>query len=312
MRICFSGIGCGFGNNGGSKTIMSCANVLHALGHKVSVATKVYDFTWFKLRAERVKSFPDNADVIIATATSTVEPLLRHKTKAKKIWYVRGWETWSTPKHRIIKLVKSIPIIVNSSWLKQKINKYAKKPSVIYPGLDTDIFYPEHRQQDGITIGGLYNTKGLKRFSLWKSIVSSILQKRSNVKVRLFGNGPAPKLPFKFKYTRQPQPDKHRKFYNSVDIWLFTSSNEGLHIPPMEAGLCGCAITGSDIGGVRDYAIHKETALLGQPEELEDNVLRLIDDQELRNKLATNLRDHLLSRIGSRTHNMNKLVNILK
>ena len=49
MKICFSGIGCGFANNGGSKTIMACANMLHKMGHDVSVATQVYDFTWFKL-----------------------------------------------------------------------------------------------------------------------------------------------------------------------------------------------------------------------------------------------------------------------
>ena len=311
MRICFSAMGSGFVNNGGSKTILSCANVLTELGHEVTVAADNYHFDWFPLKAKRIKKLPKKTDVLIATAVSTVEPILRHKIKAKKFWYVRGWENWATPENKIIELTKSINVIVNAKWLRKKIAKGgARKPPTVYPGLDLDTFYPEETETDGITIGGLYHPRKLKRFGMWHSIMKRVVAERK-VKVNVFGTDPKPHLPFDFNYFRSPKPDLHRKMYNQCDIWLFSSENEGLHIPPMEAGLCNCALVGPDIGGVQDYAINGETALLGDKNRCVKNILKLIDDESLRKELSKNLRDHLLEHIGSREDNMKQMVKIL-
>ena len=313
MKIVFSGIGCGFANNGGTKTVVSCVNTLHDMGHEACIATQVYDFTWFELRGQRLKRFPDDADAIIATAVSTVKPLLEFKTRAKKYWYIRGWETWAASKSEIIELIKSIPIIVNSEWLKHRVAKYTDEPPIVYPGLDTDIFYPERPGlNETVTIGGLYHSKKLKRFPMWKSVIQKVLDRTNNVKVKLLGNDPKPNLPFECGYVRQPRPRKHRRFYNNTNIWLFTSENEGLHIPPMEAGLCECAIVGTDIGGVKDYAEHNETALLGKnQEDLVKHLLKLVHDYMARESLGRNLRKRLLEKIGDRKTNMEKLVKIL-
>ena len=309
MHICFTAIGSGFANNGGTKTIYSCANILHILGHEISLASTNYDFTWFPTKAQKLTQLPTNADIIIATAVHTIKPLLKHKTKARKIWYIRGWETWAEKEEKIINLTKEIDIIVNSEWLQEKVAQHTKKPPIIYPGLDTHIYYKEEKTKPTITIGGLYHKKDLKRFDLWLDIIKEI-KKQHNIKINLFGNDQKPALGIDFHYLQQPNEHQHRQFYNECDIWLFTSNNEGLHIPPMEAGLCGCTITGTEIGGVKDYAIHNQTALLGNNQIM--NITKLIADSELRNKLSENLMTLLRIKIGTRIDNMKKLVKLLR
>ena len=308
MKIIFSALGSGFANNGGSKTILSCANVLSDLGHEVIIVTKMFNFTWFKVKAKVVKEFPKNADVIIATAVSTVKPVAMLESRARKFWYVRGWETWNKL-FDMRKEVKRIPVIVNSEWLRDKVCKCTGRcPPVVYPGID-EYFYPSGRVvSDEVTVGGLYCSRSLKRFKLWVDVVREVLRVR-RVRVRLFGDEGRPVLPFDFDYVRRPGPVAHREFYNSCDVWLFTSENEGLHIPPMEAGACGCALVGSDIGGVRDYAVHGETALLG--DDYVGNVVKLVDNRSLRDNLSGNLRGLLINKIGSRSDNMGTFIKII-
>ena len=53
--------------------------------------------------------------------------------------------------------------------------------------------------------------------------------------------------------------------------------------------ICGAALCCTDIGGFHLYAIHNKTALLSpvfDTEALAKNILRLINDNELRIKLA--------------------------
>jgi glycosyltransferase involved in cell wall biosynthesis len=52
---------------------------------------------------------------------------------------------------------------------------------------------------------------------------------------------------------------------------------------------CGCAVATTDCGGNREYARNEETALVSDPDDLaslENNVLRLLSDEELRVRIA--------------------------
>jgi len=309
MRIAFTALGCGYGNNGGTKTIVSCANVLTELGHEVYLVADKYNYTWSKCVARITKEYSKDLDVIIATGINSVPPLLEFKTKAKKIWYVRGWENWSQSDEKILELCKKIRIITNARWLSNRIGRFNSYPPVVYPGLDLDIFYSRNFARTGITIGGLYHERGYKRFDLFKRTINEI-RKTEKIRVITFGVNDV-----KFNtcsYYRSPDSEKLNWIYNECDIWMFTSQTEGLHIPPMEAGLCGCAIAGMDIGGVRDYAIHKETALLARtPEKLIEYTKYLIKNHEFRQKLAKNLQKRLISYIGNRKSNMLKFVDVI-
>ena len=84
----------------------------------------------------------------------------------------------------------------------------------------------------------------------------------------------------------------------------------------MEAGLAGCALVCTDHkrSGMNDYAIHKETALVYPARDLDtaaQYVMRLMKDEGYRRKLSSNFIDLLKKKIGSRKHNMKKMLEIM-
>jgi len=79
------------------------------------------------------------------------------------------------------------------------------------------------------------------------------------------------------------------RIYNQSKICLCSSVAEGFAFPPAEAMACGCAVVSTDCGGIREYATQGVNALLsppGDPQALAQNVLRLLEDDDLRLRLA--------------------------
>jgi glycosyltransferase involved in cell wall biosynthesis len=106
-----------------------------------------------------------------------------------------------------------------------------------------------------------------------------------------FGVDARPKiLPAWIQYRRNPpQEDLVEQVYNGSSIYLCPSWAEGWYLPGAEAMACGCALVSTDCGGVRDYAIDQETALLSMPRDpdtLAANIIALLSDDERRLALA--------------------------
>lgn len=87
----------------------------------------------------------------------------------------------------------------------------------------------------------------------------------------------------------RPQSDTEiAEVFRKADIFISTSLWEGFSLPPLEAMHCGMTILSSDSGGIREYAIDKQNALLYCPEnrkELNDKLIELIVNKKLRNDL---------------------------
>lgn len=80
-----------------------------------------------------------------------------------------------------------------------------------------------------------------------------------------------------------------RNVYNSLDIFIFPSHQEGFGNPPMEAMACGVACVSTRVGAVPDYAEDGRTALLVEPgdrERLAEAVIELLSDEDRRRRLA--------------------------
>lgn len=97
-------------------------------------------------------------------------------------------------------------------------------------------------------------------------------------------------LPSWIEFHRDP-PQKYlvEDIFNGSRIFLCPSWSEGFPAPPMEAIACGCALVTTDNGGVMEYAEHEKTALVSRPrdpETLGANLLRVLDDDALRLRLA--------------------------
>jgi glycosyltransferase involved in cell wall biosynthesis len=96
-------------------------------------------------------------------------------------------------------------------------------------------------------------------------------------------------LPSWASYQNNVSEESLIAIYNSSSIFVCSSVAEGFALPPAEAMACGCAVASTDCGGIRDFAEHEVTALLSPPRDpaaLAQNVLRLLEDDELRQRLA--------------------------
>ncbi len=77
--------------------------------------------------------------------------------------------------------------------------------------------------------------------------------------------------------------------YTAADLFVEASDQAGWNNPAAEAMACGVPLICTDIGGVRDFARHEETALLVPPRDvkaLAAAILRMASDADLRARLS--------------------------
>jgi glycosyltransferase involved in cell wall biosynthesis len=81
-----------------------------------------------------------------------------------------------------------------------------------------------------------------------------------------------------------------REIYNTSSVYLQPSLREGFGMCAVEAMACGCALVSTDNGGSVDYALDGETALVcgNDEEEMFESMRRLVRDDDLRTRIATN------------------------
>lgn len=82
-----------------------------------------------------------------------------------------------------------------------------------------------------------------------------------------------------------------RELLEVSDIFIFPSLWEGLGIAGIEAMAACVPVIASDRHGIKDYAIHNETALLCDPKndtEFTNAIIRIAQDKKLVDKLTTN------------------------
>lgn len=102
--------------------------------------------------------------------------------------------------------------------------------------------------------------------------------------VNIFGTAPRPEtrrvVPLAASRPADAQPN-----YNEAAVFVGPSHSEGFCLTPPEAMMCGCAVACTDIGGYTVCCKHDRTALVSpvrNPERLAENIIRLIEDDDLR------------------------------
>lgn len=294
MRILFDATDSGFGNNGGSRSVIKSAEVLATFGHEV-VLLGLNKYTWHKpMGISFVNIINDKFDVAIACSAKSVKHTLDVDAK-KKFYSIRGYEIWNHSPEELLKIYKSIPCIVNSSWLYEMLRSHNIDSHLIYAGLDFDKFYDKNQLRD--SFGAIYHEKHKTKNHLF-SMALSIKTKR---KLRLLN-----------KDIVNPTEKQLNHWYNKLLIWFSPTELEGFHNPPSEAGLAGCTLLCSNHpkNGMNDYTIDQETALIyefGNMKMACDLLNQLFDDYQLRERLNKNLINLLKTKIGDRITNMRKL-----
>jgi glycosyltransferase involved in cell wall biosynthesis len=148
---------------------------------------------------------------------------------------------------------------------------------------------PEAREASVAMMYGLGNYKaahdGLKALELARSEVGPF-------RVRLFGANSSRRpsgIPEWAEYHALLTDSAIGDIYNSSSIFVSSSVAEGFCLPAAEAMASGCAVAATDSGGIRDFAIDGENALLSRPSDpdaLARNIIRLLQDHGLRHRIA--------------------------
>lgn len=239
--------------------------------------------------------FIPNSDIVIATAWPTAYCVSSYQpSKGKKLYFVRDYEIWSGPKNLVDGSYKlPIPKITTSSTLEEiLLLMFGEKIIGRVPnGIDVNDFYREPQtensrerilmQYNPIPRKGLED--GIKAFEIAK-------KRFPEIKLVMFGYHKISSITNRYEYHKCVYGDSLRKLYSSSNIFLFSSREEGWGMPPMEAMACGCAVVATYTGGIPDYTIQSETCLVSppsKPEALADNLIRLLENDSLRRKIAS-------------------------
>jgi len=265
---------------------------------------------WFDLKARlgRVPTFfceqciPDG-DIVVATWWATAYCVKRYnRRKGEKFYLVQHYETWGGPEESVNKSYKlGLRAVVNSTWLeKLLLDKFqVGAEALIFHAPDTD-FYPEERRRDR---GDFLRILIPYRQEEWKGSAEGILafriagKKHPNLKLVMFGPIKDSGVPDYAEFYLSPDRNKLREIYNSCDIFVFPSRCEGFGLPPMEAMACRRPVVTTNVGAVPDYAIPEKTALISppaSPEALAQNIIRLVEDEKLREEIAEAGYNHIV------------------
>lgn len=309
MKIVFNMLECGLGNNGGTRTIIKCVEVLEKLGHRCDIVGTVDKFTWFGHKPI-IQRIPIDTDVIIATACTTVFSTLQSNVP-KKAWYIRAHERWCMSNKELGKRYSSgILNIVNSKGLQRLLTTYGKGSKLVYQGVDFEYWKDlKLRPKNKIRIGCLYTKQPRKR---WKDFVklSKILGYKNYEYISV--GSAKPKDSFLTESVYNVGYEKLREVYSSCHIWFAPTDSEGLHNVPMEANLCGCLVVCADEplnGMIYDYAFNNNTAMVYERKNI-GHATELIHNPNW--KLIKNMQGCLKKDIGTREDNMKKMIEYLE
>lgn len=310
MKIGFNTLNSGLANNGGSRTVISCAQAIENLGHQCELIATTDKFDWFPHK-KAIPYIPDDLDVIVATACTTVPSTLESRIK-KKAWYIRGHEIWMWSETQLIECYNSgLFNITNSNGLKRKLESYGAEAVVVHQGIDFDLWddLKLRNERDKIRIGCLFNKKPTKR---WIDFIR-LAEELGTKDYEYVGIGDQEiKADFLTEYTYNVPSSKLKEVYSSCHIWFAPTELEGLHNVPMEAALCGCLILCSSApmnGMCMDYAFDRDTAMVYKPRNIKEaaDLVRYAEWDHV-----DDMKDFLVNDIGSREKNMKKFMGVLK
>jgi glycosyltransferase involved in cell wall biosynthesis len=193
--------------------------------------------------------------------------------------------------------------LANSTYTRDIILSYNKEAKVTITGVGVDLntFYP--RRTRIINSNGKPIVMAIIRDQRFKGgdvaiRALNLVNKKQPIHAILVGSRRTIDKLFmevkpEFRYTIFSNVDDEilAKLYSNSDIFMFTSYKESFGLPPLEAMASGTAVVTTDCGGIRDYAVDGYNSLItppGDPMAIAEAVIKILNDQRLRDKLSQN------------------------
>jgi len=253
-------------------------------------ASSIYEYFF-----QRLAHAVPECDVNVATFCLTAFPVYRSE-KGRPFYYIQHHEPlYFFSDYYMRKLAEEtyyLPLtrIANSTWVHdQLLNFYRVDSKVITPGIDTNIFYPRkvERKDKKMRILSQARTESFKGLQYLVEALRQILKLRKDIEIVLFGFKDPKIKAIPYTFIKFPKGDSLAKLYSSADIYVISSLAESFPLTPLEAMACGTPVVATRYG-TEDYCFNEVNSLVVPPKDpkaLANAVLRLLDDDDLREKL---------------------------
>jgi len=194
-------------------------------------------------------------------------------------------------------------VITNSYFNRESLYRiYGVAPYVSYHGVDIQLFRPLglERQPYVISVGAVRPDKG------YDFLIQSLayIPQKDRPQLILVGNISlepeiryllilAEQLDVQVKFHELITDDKLVRLYNQALCTVFAPVMEPFGLVPLESMACGTPVVGICEGGVRETVVDGVTGYLEQrdPEQFARAILRLVEDQQLAERLGQQGRD---------------------
>ena len=297
---------------GGSKIILEYANRLAEKGHKINIVTYDEYPSWYKLSDKinfvrvpenrDIEKYIPDSDVVVPTSWKCIRKSIK-ANKGPVAFFEQGGshlfeiDRLSELKQRVVYERMQLPpfIYTVSRYSADKLREiYGRDASVMYNALEDSIFFPRkeqrEREETSITIVGSEEFK-FKNIGEVLKVIRELKQK----------------YPIKLNWITQTKPKVNEQegkeaiinpkqrvigdVLRDTDIYICNSEYESFGLPTLEAMTCGAAVITTDTGGMRDFVVDGENALVinhHDKEDMKSKIENLINDRDLMNRIAHN------------------------
>jgi glycosyltransferase involved in cell wall biosynthesis len=264
--------------------------------------TKGYQPSWFHLDQRIHQQWVLNLEhyryekdcIVVGTFITTVMVLNKYNLPAsQKAYFIQGFDVGEFDDKDILRVYQfQMKKIVISHWLEDILDSI-KEPSYYVPnGFDTDFFKKniQIEERDGTNLIYMYHIDPGKAVDVAFRAFDIVKQQIPNLHITLFSAYNKPDgLPNWYDFYHSPDHDTFVRIYNEAAIYVGSSNQEGWGLTIGEAMMCGCAVVCTDNKGYLEMAQDGVNALVspvGNAEALAMNIIKLIEDNQLRYRLA--------------------------
>jgi glycosyltransferase involved in cell wall biosynthesis len=165
-------------------------------------------------------------------------------------------------------------VVANSEYTARNVKEaYRKKAEVVYPGVDTAVFYPESTTKDYYLFVGA--KKDIEGYNLLKRFAD---EKKVPVKIKI--HDPS--------YEEFTSDQAMRKLYSQAVATLCLAKTEPFGLVAVESMACGTPVIAVNEAGYRETVVHQETGFLIERDhqDLYQAIMKLSQNKELAEKMG--------------------------
>lgn len=239
---------------------------------------------------------PDEVDILVATSWETVAPIVdvAARRPGAKTWYfvqdIEGdFYTDGRREEALATYGRIRNRFVKSRFLERRLQSLGHDAELVRPGMNLDIFYPRDVPRRPASVlamarppqDGQADHRG---FATLQGVYERLAARRPDIELMAFGNHKPVDWPAPVQSFGRVEPSQLPLLYSAAGLFVDTSKTHGFGRTGVEAMACGAVTVMTRSGGVEDYAVDGENALLCPVDDVEaiaDSIERVIDDQDL-------------------------------